>query len=546
MHQALYRKWRPQTFEDVCGQEHITSILKYEADHGAFSHAYLFCGSRGTGKTTCAKILAKVVNCEHPVNGSPCGECAACRSIDSGAATDVLEMDAASNNGVDNIRDIRDEVVFAPNALKYRVYIIDEVHMLSGSAFNALLKTLEEPPAHVVFILATTELHKLPATIISRCQRFDFRRIATPVLRDRLLHIAKVEGITLDEDAATLLGKLAQGGMRDAISLLELCAGARRPITTDLVNETVGLTGREALLSTVRAIASRDYDALYARVAEVVQSSMDLGVFWQDLISIYRDMLVVKTTPRHAEYLDLTDAECAQLREVSGLFSKETILYHRQLLDSAYLTMQGANALKRVTAELTLTRMCDESLSTTNEALLSRISKLEEMLLSGRFSAPKADDIDDEPTPAQAPEVKAEQPKNEPAPAAKVQETRPVAAPRTAPTAASVDTAGKRVLRPLRAWQEVVERVTQQDPMSASFFQSAQAYTEGERTVIIRFDNDFALMMIDRGDAKDMLRGALSVCLQREVKEKDLICEVKPKENAASALDEIIEELDQE
>ena len=544
MHQALYRKWRPQTFEDVCGQEHITSILKYEADHAAFSHAYLFCGSRGTGKTTCAKILAKVVNCEHPVNGSPCGECAACRAIDSGAATDVLEMDAASNNGVDNIRDIRDEVVFAPNALKYRVYIIDEVHMLSGSAFNALLKTLEEPPAHVVFILATTELHKLPATIISRCQRFDFRRIATPVLRDRLLHIAKVEGITLDEDAATLLGKLAQGGMRDAISLLELCAGARRPITTDLVNQTVGLTGREALLSTVRAIASRDYDALYARVAEVVQSSMDLGVFWQDLISIYRDMLVVKTTPRHAEYLDLTDAECQQLREVSGLFSKETILYHRQLLDSAYLTMQGANALKRVTAELTLTRMCDESLSTTNEALLSRMSKLEEMLLSGRFSAPKAEDSDEMPTPAPTTEIKPEQPKAEPAqePAAKPQD----AAPRAAAKPTPVDTTGKRVLRPLRAWQEVVERVTRQDAMSASFLKTAQAYTEGDRTVIVRFENDFMLMMLNRGDAKDMLRGALSVCLQREVKEKDLVCEVKPREDAASALDEIIEELDQD
>ena len=294
MHQALYRKWRPQTFDDVCGQEHITSILKHEIEHGALSHAYLFCGSRGTGKTTCAKILAKAVNCEHPVSGSPCGECASCRAIGSGAATDVLEMDAASNNGVENIRDIRDEVVYAPNALKYRVYIIDEVHMLSGSAFNALLKTLEEPPAHVVFILATTELHKLPATIISRCQRFDFRRIATPVLRDRLLYIAKEESIVLEHDAATLLGKLAQGGMRDAISLLELCAGAHSAITPALVNETVGLTGREALLSTVRAIADKDYDALYSRIAEVVQSSMDIGVFWQDLISVYRDMLVVK------------------------------------------------------------------------------------------------------------------------------------------------------------------------------------------------------------------------------------------------------------
>ena len=542
MHQALYRKWRPQTFDDVCGQEHITSILKYEAQHSAFSHAYLFCGSRGTGKTTCAKILAKVVNCESPVNGSPCGTCAACRAIDSGAATDVLEMDAASNNGVDNIRDIRDEVVFAPNALKYRVYIIDEVHMLSGSAFNALLKTLEEPPAHVVFILATTELQKLPATIISRCQRFDFRRIATPVLRDRLLHIAQVEGITLDAEAATLLGKLAQGGMRDAISLLELCAGARRPITPELVNETVGLTGREALLSTVRAIAACDYDALYARVAEVVQSSMDLSVFWQDLISIYRDMLVVKTTPNYAEYLDLTDAECQQLREVSGLFSKETILYHRQLLDNAYVTMQGANALKRVTAELALTRMCDESLSTTNESLLSRLSKLEEMLHSGRFSVVKEEnasmktEIESNPM-----SQKMDEPSKEVAAPSEPRKT-----PRAGSHVQPLDTAGKRVLRPLRAWQEVVERVTQQDAMSASFLKTAQAYTEGEKNVIIRFENDFMLMMIDRGDAKDILRGALSVCLQREVKEKDLICEVKPKANEVNALDEIIDELEQD
>ena len=210
MHQALYRKWRPQTFDDVCGQEHITSILRYEAEHRAFSHAYLFCGSRGTGKTTCAKILAKVVNCESPVNGNPCGKCEACKAIDSGAATDVLEMDAASNNGVDNIRDIRDEVVYSPAMLRYRVYIIDEVHMLSASAFNALLKTLEEPPEHVVFILATTELQKLPATIISRCQRFDFRRISTEHLMARLAYIAKEENIVLHTDAARMLAKLAQ------------------------------------------------------------------------------------------------------------------------------------------------------------------------------------------------------------------------------------------------------------------------------------------------------------------------------------------------
>ncbi|MBQ5772277.1 MAG: DNA polymerase III subunit gamma/tau, partial [Clostridia bacterium] len=254
MHQALYRKWRPQIFDDVCGQEHITSILRYEVEHRAFSHAYLFCGSRGTGKTTCAKILAKAVNCEHPVNGNPCGTCASCQAIDSGAATDVLEMDAASNNGVDNIREIRDEVIYSPSSLRCRVYIIDEVHMLSTPAFNALLKTLEEPPEHVVFILATTELQKLPATIISRCQRFDFRRISTDVLIGRLTHIAKAEGIALEADAARLLARLAQGGMRDAISLLELCAGSRRSVTVETVEESVGLTGREAVMETVNAI----------------------------------------------------------------------------------------------------------------------------------------------------------------------------------------------------------------------------------------------------------------------------------------------------
>ena len=536
MHQALYRKWRPQTFDDVCGQEHITSILKYETEHGVFSHAYLFCGSRGTGKTTCAKILAKAVNCEHPVNGSPCGECDACRAIASGAATDVLEMDAASNNGVDDIRDIRDDVVYAPNALKYRVYIIDEVHMLTASAFNALLKTLEEPPAHVVFILATTELHKLPATIISRCQRFDFRRIATPVLRDRLLHIAKEEGIELEEDAATLLGKLAQGGMRDAISLLELCAGAHRAITPPLVNETVGLTGREALMDTVRAIAAKDYDALYARVHEIVQSSMDIGVFWQDLISLYRDMMLVKTTPNYAQYLDLTDAECRSLTELCAKFSKETILFHRQLLDQAYLTMQGANALKRVTAELTLTRMCDETLNTTNEALLSRIAKLEEMVLSGRAAA----------IAQPAPTVQAEQPAAEvvaPTPAQMPCAPAKTAAP--APSPASAENEGKRVLRPLRAWSEVVDRMMKSYPAVASFLSGARAFTEGESRVIVRFDNELSIMMLDRGDTKDALRGALSVCLQREIKERDLVCEVVTKQAQAEALDEIIEALEE-
>ena len=365
MRQALYRKYRPRTFDDVCGQEHITSVLRYEVANAALSHAYLFCGSRGTGKTTCAKILAKAVNCESPVNGSPCCRCAACVSIDNGSATDVLEMDAASNNGVESIRDIRDEVVYTPSSLKYRVYIVDEVHMLSASAFNALLKTLEEPPAHVIFILATTELHKLPATIVSRCQRFDFRRIATSVLAARISFIAKEEGMELEAAAAERIAKMAQGGMRDAISLLELCGSAHKKIDIATVNEMMGSGGREGMFPIVRAIAASDFDAIFAAIDDAVSSSRDLCVFWQDLITLYRDMLVLRTTANAARYLDLTDSEAAQLGALAGAFPKATLLAHCKLLEDAFFAMQKANAVRRMVAELTLIRMCDSTLSTS-------------------------------------------------------------------------------------------------------------------------------------------------------------------------------------
>ncbi|MBR0454775.1 MAG: DNA polymerase III subunit gamma/tau, partial [Clostridia bacterium] len=386
MHQALYRKWRPQTFDDVCGQEHVTSILKYETENNKFSHAYLFCGSRGTGKTTCAKILAKAVNCEASVNGSPCNKCASCLAIDAGTATDVLEMDAASNNGVDNIRDIRDEVVYTPSALKYRVYIVDEVHMLSGSAFNALLKTLEEPPSHAVFILATTELHKLPSTIVSRCQRYDFRRIATDTLVKRLSHIADSEGISYDSDALRIIAKMAQGGMRDAISLLELCAGNRERITAELVNDTLGVGGRDASESIVRAIAASDFDTVFGAVDEVVRSSKDIAVFWQDLIAFYRDMLVVKTTKAAKNYLDLTDDEHEHLIGVASLFTKETLLYHCRILDDTLYSMQRSGFAKRTVAEMALVKMCDMSLETSADTLAARISKLENAIAAGNIS----------------------------------------------------------------------------------------------------------------------------------------------------------------
>lgn len=528
MHQALYRKWRPQIFDDVCGQEHITSILKYEAEHHAFSHAYLFCGSRGTGKTTCAKILAKVVNCKHPVNGNPCGECEACRAIESGATTDVLEMDAASNNGVDNIRDIRDEVVYSPTGMDYRVYIIDEVHMLSVSAFNALLKTLEEPPEHVVFILATTELHKLPATIISRCQRFDFRRISTDVLVDRLMYIAKQENLTLDEEAARMLAKMAQGGMRDAISLLELCAGNRTAITPKVVEDSVGLTGRDAMLQTVEAIAAKDYDKLFGMINEVVQSSKDVAVFWQDLISLYRDMLVVKTTKQAVSYLDLTEAEFEQISSAASHFKKETLIYHCKLLEDALFAMQKANAVKRIVAEMTLVRMCDEALDTSNEALLSRMAILEDQVTTGALLKPKEQ---------VAPVVKAAAPQE--AVAEKKAAPHVTQPAKTSQPAIKSNTGDKRILRPLRNWMEVVERISRSAPETASFVKASRAFTTEDGSIIVRFDNEFGKLMLDQPEARDRLRAALTAVLKREI--QTVVFEVAGKVAQSSMIDEILE-----
>ncbi len=516
MHQAFYRKWRPQVFDDVYGQEHITSVLRYEAEHGKFNHAYLFFGSRGTGKTTCAKILAKVVNCEHPVGGNPCGVCEACRMIETGATTDILEMDAASNNGVENIRDIRDEVIYAPSALKYRVYIIDEVHMLSASAFNALLKTLEEPPEHVIFILATTELHKLPATIVSRCQRFDFRRISTEQLMKRLSFIAEKEGLTLEPDAARLLSKLAQGGMRDAISLLELCAGSNQVITPAVVDAVVGVTGRDAMLQTVDAIANSDFDALFTQVDEVVQSSKDLAVFWQDLISVYRDMLVVKTTSGAASYLDLTDYETRQITAAAAKFKRETLLAHCKLLEDALYAMQKANAVKRIVAELTLVRMCEPALDTSNEALLSRIAKLEDAVAVGSFASVS--------TPKAALKAAPAQPKPDPQPP--VAPAQPAAQP--APAAAPEDPSffTRRVLRPLRQWMEVVERVALKNAMVAGFLKSAQAFTLEDGKILVRFSAPFARDTAFGGTGKEDLRGALATVLRREISEGELLDEI--------------------
>ncbi len=549
MHQALYRKWRPRNFDEVVGQDHITSILKYECATGKFSHAYLFCGSRGTGKTSCAKILAKAVNCEHPTEVGPCGTCAACRGIDAGSATDVLEMDAASNNGVDDIRDIRDEVIYSPSELRYRVYIIDEVHMLSTSAFNALLKTLEEPPEHVIFILATTELQKLPATIISRCQRFDFRRIAVADLTARLHLIAREEGIELDEEAARLIARQAQGGMRDAVSLLELCAGARLPVTPELVSNTIGSTGREGTARVVDAIARRDHDALFETVDEVVRSSRDLSVFWQELIGYYRDMLVAATTRDPARYLDLTDSERETLGTLAARFPRETLLYHIGLMEDALFAMQRAFSVKRTVAELTLVRMCDPALDTSPEAILARLSRVEEQLVAGVAAAP----VESVPfAPKAAPPTAqlathATADKLTPvAPTMAVSPAEegpvPTTPPPVAPAAKMASDPAHRVLKPLRSWNEVVERVRETSRMAASFLITAKAYTTEMGGVVIKLEDAFMRDMINREGAPEALRAALSLQLGRKLETADILYEIDgEKKTEGSLIDLIIE-----
>ncbi len=470
-YKALYRKWRPAHFDDVSGQNAITDILKYEVREGKLSHAYLFCGSRGTGKTTCAKILAKAVNCENPDNGNPCCKCEACLSIDRGVATDVIEMDAASNNGVDNVRDMKDEIAFTPAVLKYRVYIIDEVHMMSPSAFNALLKTLEEPPAYVIFILATTEFHKLPTTIVSRCQRFDFKRISSENIVARLNLIAENEGIDLTEDGARVIARVARGGMRDAVSLLELCAGARRKIDAELVFETVGSGNRDSVYKLIDSVIERDYGAVYSAVDEVVMNSGDLSVFWQELIESYRDIMVVKNTPRAREYLDLTELEYTALKELSAKLTPARLAYHISLMESALADMQRAFNSKRAIAEIALTRMCDARTSQSAEALAERVEELERKIsmLSLGVSIP-APEIKKDGAVAKETTKKAE-PKEE-------------IKPKAAPANAKSEPVQKSAPAFYSAWGRVTERIGELKPSLSVQFKGSAATKDGNKFVI--------------------------------------------------------------
>ena len=503
-YRALYRKWRPVDFDDVSGQDAITDILKYEVANGKLSHAYLFCGSRGTGKTTCAKILAKAVNCLNPRNGNPCNECEACRSIDAGIATDVIEMDAASNNGVDNVRDMKDEIAFTPALLKYRVYIIDEVHMMSGSAFNALLKTLEEPPSYVVFILATTEFHKLPTTIVSRCQRFDFRRISSENIMARLSYIAKNEGISLTDDGARVIARVSRGGMRDAVSLLELCAGARKTIDEKLVFETVGSGNRDSSYNLIQAILKQDYTAVYATVNEIVMNSADISVFWQEIIDSYRDIMVVKNTERAKDYLDLTEVEYESLVKLAAEFTPARLAYHVSLLEGAMADMQRAFNSKRAIAEIALTRMCDAKSSFSPESLALRVDELERELSMMKLGVGTVNRIVNDETNVQVlPTVKIieEQSDN------KTDKKSEIPAKSKAEnTSVSTNT------RPVKydKWQYVVERIGELKCSLSVQFIKSQAYKKPDGTFLISMNSFFAKKLSTSDADLSILRGIIA------------------------------------
>ena len=375
IYQALYRKYRPRTLDEVCGQDHITETLKAQVASGRLSHAYLFIGTRGTGKTSCAKILAKAVNCEHPVNGNPCCQCAACRGIDDGTVMDVVEIDAASNNGVDNIRALRDEAVFSPASVKKRVYIVDEVHMLSIAAFNALLKILEEPPEHLMFILATTELRKVPATILSRCQRYSFRRLDAEVISKRLDYIAAQEGFNLTEGASKLLARLADGGMRDAISLLDQCSSAP-VIDENAVLEATGLAGNRRVADLLSAISKNDAVAALDVFSSLWRDGKDPSSLLSDLCALMRDVLLSELAPRGGVSLMSGAYDAKTISGFARLFTKEELLRNMQRAQDAIAALRDSPS-PRTCVELCLVSLCDPALNSGIPELLARISRLE-------------------------------------------------------------------------------------------------------------------------------------------------------------------------
>lgn len=497
MHIALYRKYRPAFFADVVGQEHITHTLQSEVAAGNPAHAYLFTGSRGTGKTTCAKILAKALNCKDPRNGDPCGECEVCRGIDDGSVLDVLEIDAASNNGVDNIRDLRDEANFTPAVGRYRVYIIDEAHMLSPGAFNALLKIMEEPPAHVVFILATTEVHKIPATILSRCQRFDFYRIPREAIASRLEYIAGQEGFTVTREAAELIAGLSDGALRDAISLLDLCSSYSREITRDTVLEASGTVGTGHLYDLADAAADGDTARALAIAGELNRRSMDESRLCEQLIGHYRDLMLTRAVQDPTPLLDTPSLDLPRLRVQSDRYSMERILYSIEVLQEA-LGRMSRSAERRTELEMTLIKLCDPRLSTRTDALLSRIEKLESALRAGaalqQAAVAARPAVQEEAELPEIPDFSDSIPEQDP-PAPKEQSV-------PKPEAAAPEE--QKVLN----WREVLDHLEKKNPALAGALVGSSAYRKGGYVLIDCRDDFFLKLMRENDYARECIKQA--------------------------------------
>jgi len=509
MYQALYRKYRPQTFDDVVGQGAVTQTLKTQLLSGHMSHAYLFTGSRGTGKTSCAKILSKAVNCLDPHNGNPCNVCEACKAIDAGTCMDVLEIDAASNNGVDNVRDLRDDAIYAPSQVRKRVYIIDEVHMLSISAFNALLKIIEEPPEHLLFILATTELHKVPATILSRCQRFSFRRITPEDIAARLQYVSYQEGIELDDGAARVLARLADGGMRDGLSLLDQCASATvGELNAQRVYECLGIAGEQTCGQMLSFAADRNTRGALELFNRLYADGKDVAALIDELASLCRDLMILKTAPEAGISMLSGVASDADAKSLVKRFSTGALVRMIGLLQSTAAGFTRSSS-RRLDAELCIMNLCDPALQMDAEALNARISKLEEQLRTGNFVSPaaapqrpKPEDADDGDAPP--PPGDDDAPVDPDAPAQ--QAPKPQSGRDDTPMGFWVDLAA--AMRPelppaLRAFLDPTGKIM-------------NAVVRGDRVGLICAD-DFVMNMVDKPEVRDLAVRKASAMLGRPV-----------------------------
>ena len=480
-YQALYRKYRPLTFSDVVGQEQVTKTLQKELTDGKTVHAYLFTGTRGTGKTSCAKILARAVNCQNPVNGDPCLECEQCKASLLDENTDIVEIDAASNNGVDSIRELRELINFAPANSKYRVYIIDEVHMLSSGAFNALLKTLEEPPAHVIFILATTEVHKLPATILSRCQRFDFRRIDSEKIAERIQYVADKEGLTVTDDAATLIASAADGGMRDALSILDLCASNNKNIDETTVETVCAMAGNDYLIELTDCLKRGDTEKALMLIDELNSSSVDMLRLLSELTSHFRDLMIVKTVKGAKKPIVCSSKRMAALEKQAEDFDIKEIICCLTILQETSPKMQSGN--RRSQMELAVIKICNPSLSADLDSLERRVTALEKGSNIHTFPVTPSKEVliaekNDTFTESDPPDEEIPLPDSEYETPAPMEENAPV------PKENVKSVPLEKGVSEVENWNEIIRLIKQKSPIMGGVLNDSKAYIKGDYLLI--------------------------------------------------------------